>query len=86
VRTSAQTTRILKARKSVEEARTIVAIFERSNPISEPWLKGSAPRVEAEVLRNNQQYHRLLDDLEHRAVSRRFEVEKLGLPNTGMYK
>jgi len=84
MQTNAQTMKVIRARQSVEEARSIVSNLAHLHSFDESWEKGSAPRVEAEGLRNNQKYHRLLDDLEHRALSRRLEVEKLGLPNTGM--
>ena len=50
-----------------------------------PWLPSSPQRQEAIQLRNERKYHRLLDDLEHSAVSRQFELEKMGLPRTGEY-
>ncbi|KAF8323615.1 uncharacterized protein EI90DRAFT_2886562, partial [Cantharellus anzutake] len=47
-----------------------------------PWLENCPQRQEAIQLRNERKYHRLLDDLEHRAISRQFELEKMGLPKT----
>ena len=40
-------------------------------------------RQEAIILQEEWEYHRLLDELELRAVSRQFEIEKLGLLKTG---
>jgi hypothetical protein len=60
-------------------------MLEHDTGVNQLWVPGSPVRVAAEQLRADRRYHERLDDLEHRALSRKFEVEKLGLPKTGMY-
>ncbi|KAF8314885.1 uncharacterized protein EI90DRAFT_2947410 [Cantharellus anzutake] len=49
---------------------------------TQPWVPGSPEQLEAIALHQQRDYNHLLDDLEHRAISRQFEVEKMGLPRT----
>ncbi|KAF8309317.1 uncharacterized protein EI90DRAFT_3140792 [Cantharellus anzutake] len=71
-----------RAQRKVEDARCIVSALEATSSLTLPWLANSPQRQEAIQLRNERKYHRLLDDLEHRAISRQFELEKMGLPKT----
>jgi hypothetical protein len=74
-----------RAQCKAEDAHCIVSALEATSSLTLPWLANSPQRQEAIQLRNERKYHRLLDDLEHRAISRRFELEKMGLPKTGEY-
>ncbi|KAF8331681.1 uncharacterized protein EI90DRAFT_3016252 [Cantharellus anzutake] len=75
-----------EANKAVENARTTVMALEAALAdtwsLSLPWTTDSPQRLEAITLRQQRDYHQLLDELEHRAISRQFEVEKVGLPRT----
>ncbi|KAF8335339.1 uncharacterized protein EI90DRAFT_3152974 [Cantharellus anzutake] len=71
-----------RARRKVDEARCIVSALEATSFFTLPWHADSSQRQEAIRLRNQRKYHRLLDDLEHRVISRQFELEKMGLPKT----
>src|SRR5258705_5459068 len=68
----------------VTNACAIIKALEETNSITVPWMLNSAERQEAIVLHQGREYHRLLDELEFRTVSQQFEIEKLGLPKTGM--
>ncbi|KAF8343852.1 uncharacterized protein EI90DRAFT_2901537 [Cantharellus anzutake] len=49
---------------------------------TQPWLPSSPEWLEAIALHQQREFNQLLDELEHRAISRQFEVEKMGLPRT----
>lgn len=75
-----------EANEAVESARSALSALELVLPATvsrtQPWIPGSPERLEAIGLRQQRDYNRLLDELEHRAISRQFEVEKMGLPRT----
>ncbi|KAF8317233.1 uncharacterized protein EI90DRAFT_3021378 [Cantharellus anzutake] len=72
----------LHAQRKVEDAHCIVSALEAMSSLALPWLENCPQCQEAIQLCNERKYHRLLDDLEHRAISRWFELEKMGLPKT----
>ena len=69
--------------QKVEDARCIVSALEVTSSLGLPWVPDSPQHQEAIQLRSERKYHRLLDDLEHCAISHQFELEKRGLPRTG---
>jgi formyltetrahydrofolate hydrolase len=71
------------AEENVAAARSIMTALGKLHSFKLPWKKESAEHNEAIMLRSQRNYHCLLDELEHRAISRHFEIEKLGLPKTG---
>ena len=74
----------IHANTKVTNARAIAKALEETNSIMVCWMLNSAEWQEAIVLHQGREYHRLLDELEFHAVLRQFEIEKLGLPKTGM--
>ncbi|KAF8332283.1 uncharacterized protein EI90DRAFT_3122714 [Cantharellus anzutake] len=76
-----------EANKAIENARATVMALEAALDtwsLSLPWTTDSPQHLEAITLRQQRDYHQLLDELEHHAISRQFEVEKVGLPRTGI--
>jgi len=49
-----------------------------------PWMADSPHHLKAIALHQQRDYHQLLDELEYHAISCQFEVEKMGLPRTGI--
>ncbi|KAF8312768.1 uncharacterized protein EI90DRAFT_3137116 [Cantharellus anzutake] len=72
----------LCVQRKVEEARCIVSALEATSSLALPWHVDSPQCHEAIQLHSERRYHRLLDDLEHRAISHQFELEKMGLLKT----
>jgi len=74
----------LHATQAVKSTQVIVKALEANGSLELPWTIDSSQWCEAILLQQERKYHQLLDDLEYRAISRQFEIEKLGLPKTGM--
>jgi len=68
----------------VKNAQVIIKALEETNNFTIPWMPNSAEQQGAIILWGEWEYHHLLDELEFHVVSHQFEIEKLGLPKTGM--
>ncbi|KAF8313291.1 uncharacterized protein EI90DRAFT_3294530 [Cantharellus anzutake] len=73
---------VAQAIDTLETARSAVMAIEARSLFILPWTSDSPQRLEAIVLRQQRDYHHILDELEQRAISRQLELEKIGLPKT----
>ncbi|KAF8311110.1 uncharacterized protein EI90DRAFT_3138775 [Cantharellus anzutake] len=73
---------LAQANETLEAARSSVLAIEARSSLTLPWALDSPQRHEAVVLRQQRDYHQVLDELEQRAISRQLELEKIGLPKT----
>ncbi|KAF8311412.1 uncharacterized protein EI90DRAFT_2953931, partial [Cantharellus anzutake] len=73
---------VAQAIDTLETARSAVMAIEARSLFILPWTSDSPQHLEAIVLRQQRDYHHILDELEQRAISRQLELEKIGLPKT----